>query len=127
MPAQTHPHPAPAAAPSPVPPPAAPAELTWTFPFRDAGRKEVTDPQKFYDALSLVDDGFFPLGVNGFPHGGIHFGNGSAARLDQAAGVRCIADGEIVAHKIDDAHPHLQFADGKWAAYSTGFVLVRHR
>uniref|UniRef100_UPI00339D9E23 glycoside hydrolase family 19 protein n=1 Tax=Cupriavidus necator TaxID=106590 RepID=UPI00339D9E23 len=37
-----------------------------------------------------------------------------------------IADGEIVAYRINDRYPHLQFADGKWAAYSTGFVLVRH-
>ncbi|AXL52991.1 putative eF hand domain protein [Paraburkholderia caffeinilytica] len=125
MPAQTHP--APATSPSPEPPPGVPTQLTCAFPFRDADNKEIVDPQKFYDALSLTNDGFFPLGVNGFPHGGIHFGNGSAARLDQTRGVRCIADGEIVAHKIDDAHPHLQFTDGKWAAYSTGFVLVRHR
>jgi lysozyme family protein len=76
--------------------------------------------------MSNMDDGFFPLGVNGFPHGGVHFGNASKPALDQAGGVRCIADGEIVAHKIDDAYPHLQFSDGKWAAYSTGFVLVRH-
>lgn len=125
MPAQTHP--APATSPSPEPPPGVPTQLTCAFPFRDADNKEIVDPQKFYDALSLTNDGFFPLGVNGFPHGGIHFGNGSATRLDQTRGVRCIADGEIVAHKIDDTHPHLQFTDGKWAAYSTGFVLVRHR
>uniref|UniRef100_UPI00339DA571 hypothetical protein n=1 Tax=Cupriavidus necator TaxID=106590 RepID=UPI00339DA571 len=38
-----------------------------------------------------------------------------------------IADGEIVAYRINDRYPHLQFADGKWAAYSTGFALVRHQ
>ncbi|WP_455287171.1 lytic transglycosylase domain-containing protein [Cupriavidus necator] len=97
------------------------------YPFPDIQRKEITDPQTIYQALSSMDDGFFPLGVNGFPHGGVHFGNGSASRLDQSGGVRCIADGEIVAYKIDNRYPHLQFADGKWAAYSTGFVLVRHR
>lgn len=74
-----------------------------------------------------MDDGFFPLGVNGFPHGGAHFGGGTAPSLDQAGGVRCIADGEIIAYRINDRYPHLQFTDGKWAAYSTGFVLVRHR
>ena len=39
----------------------------------------------------------------------------------------CIADGHIVAYKLDDTYPHLHFTqDQKWAAYSTGFVLVRH-
>jgi GH24 family phage-related lysozyme (muramidase) len=112
---------------TPAPSPATTPELTWAYPFQDKDHKEIADPQKFYQAMSYMDDGFFPLGVNGFPHGGVHFGNGSASQLDQAGGVRCIADGEIVAHKIDDAYPHLQFSDGKWAAYSTGFVLVRHR
>ncbi|WP_206363328.1 pesticin C-terminus-like muramidase [Cupriavidus necator] len=97
------------------------------FPFPDSKKKEITDPQALYQALSAMDDGFFPLAVNGFPHGGVHFGNGSASRVDQTGGVRCIADGEIVAYKIDNCYPHLKFADGKWAAYSTGFVLVRHR
>ncbi len=120
------------ATPTPQNPAATPASTTapalaWAYPFPGANHKEITDPQTFHHALSSMDDGFFPLGVNGFPHGGVHFGNGSATQLNQSGGVRCIADGEIVAHKLDRAYPHLQFADGKWAAYSTGFVLVRHR
>lgn len=85
----------------------------------------MTSPQTFYEALAGMDDGFFPLGVNGFPHGGIHMNN-SVGMFGTKDGVRCIADGYIVAYKIDDAYPHLQFKDGKWAMYSTGFVLVRH-
>ncbi|WP_341317364.1 glycoside hydrolase family 19 protein [Paraburkholderia sp. IMGN_8] len=85
----------------------------------------MTSPQTFYQALAGMDDGFFPLGVNGFPHGGIHLNNG-VGMFGTKDGVRCIADGYIVAYKIDDAYPHLQFKDGKWAMYSTGFVLVRH-
>ncbi|WP_236720892.1 glycoside hydrolase family protein [Paraburkholderia phytofirmans] len=85
----------------------------------------MTSPQTFYQALAGMEDGFFPLGVNGFPHGGIHLNN-SVGMFETKDGVRCIADGYIVAYKIDDAYPHLQFKDGKWAMYSTGFVLVRH-
>ncbi|AIF47074.1 transglycosylase SLT domain-containing protein [Dyella japonica] len=74
-----------------------------------------------------MDDGFFPLGVNGFPHGGVHFGAHTAHTCDQASGVRCLADGEIVAYKLDDTYPKLHFTqDNHWAMYSTGFVLVRH-
>lgn len=75
-----------------------------------------------------MSDGFFPLGVNGFPHGGVHFGAASASRFDQSKGVRAIADGAIVAYKIDDVYPHLQFTQTRrWALYSTGFVLIRHK
>ncbi|MBW9108141.1 lytic transglycosylase domain-containing protein, partial [Paraburkholderia phenoliruptrix] len=75
-----------------------------------------------------MSDGFFPLGVNGFPHGGVHFGSASASRLDQSRGVQVIADGEIVAYRLDDTYPHLHYTQTRrWAWYSTGFVLVRHR
>lgn len=102
--------------------------LTWRYPFPANDGKEITDPQIFYGALGAMSDGFFPLGVNGFPHGGVHFGAGSASRVDQSKGVRVIADGDIVAYKLDDTYPHLQFSQTRhWALYSTGFVLVRHK
>ncbi|MDR6482656.1 UNVERIFIED_ORG: hypothetical protein ABIC72_003424, partial [Burkholderia sp. 1988] len=103
------------------------SSLTWRYPFPAKDGKEITDPQIFYGALGAMSDGFFPLGVNGFPHGGIHFGPASASRLDQSRGVRVIADGDIVAFRIDNAYPHLRYTQTRrWAWYSTGFVLVRH-
>ncbi|WP_429569613.1 hypothetical protein [Paraburkholderia sp. JPY419] len=100
----------------------------WRYPFLARGGKEITDPQILYWALGRMEDGFFPLGVNGFPHGGVHFGAASARDLDQNAGVRVIANGEIVAFKLDDAYSHIQFTqDHRWGMYSTGFVLVRHK
>jgi len=117
--------PQPAATPS-LPADAAPS-LAWRYPFQSRQRTEVSQPQTFYGAFSQMDDGFFPLGVNGFPHGGVHFGQATAGALHQADGVRCIADGEIVAYKLDDRYPHLHFTQSShWALYSTGFVLVRH-
>ncbi|MFC0691753.1 hypothetical protein [Paraburkholderia humisilvae] len=117
-------HPSTAPAHVVAPPPA----LKWCYPFPRKGGGEVTDPQVFYHALGQMTDGFFPLGVNGFPHGGVHFGAMSAACVDQSGGVRLHADGEIVAYRIDGRYPHLKFRqDSRWALYSTGFVLVRHR
>ncbi|SIO05628.1 glycoside hydrolase family 19 protein [Paraburkholderia phenazinium] len=102
--------------------------LTWRYPFSAKDGKEITDPQIFYGALGAMSDGFFPLGVNGFPHGGVHFGPASGSRVDQSKGVRVIANGDIVAYKLDDTYPHLQFTQTRhWALYSTGFVLVRHK
>jgi predicted chitinase len=104
------------------------SSLTWRYPFSAKDGKEITDTQIFYGALGAMSDGFFPLGVNGFPHGGVHFGPASASRVDQSKGVRVIANGDIVAYKLDDTYPHLQFTQTRhWALYSTGFVLVRHK
>ena len=122
---QNHPAITPAA-PAAAPQSASP--LTWRYPFPARDGKEAADPQVFYSALGAMSDGFFPLGVNGFPHGGVHFGPASASRLEQSKGVRVIADGDIVAFKLDDAYPHLLFSqDRRWSMYSTGFVLVRHQ
>jgi hypothetical protein len=104
----------------------APSQV-WRYPFPAKGGKEITDPQTLYSAFGNMEDGFFPLGVNGFPHGGVHFGAGTAYSLEQCAGVRVIANGEIVAFKLDDAYEQIHFTqDHRWGMYSTGFVLVRH-
>jgi hypothetical protein len=76
-------------------------------------------------------DGFYPLGVNGQWHGGVHFDAGTGEVFDQsdAAGVRCIADGEVVAYRYDDEPPYTKYSsfDNVKAWYSTSFVLVKHR
>ena len=94
---------------------------------REGTSREVTDPKDYYDALALAEDGFYPIGANGQWHGGIHFGCQTGTLLDQDNGIRCIADGEIVAWKIDDTYPTVEYDSCGPAKYSTGFVLVRHR
>jgi len=71
-------------------------------------------------------DGFFPIGVNGQWHGGIHFDAGTATRFNQHDGVRCIADGEIIAWRLNDEPMRSLYTQGT-GRYSNGFVLVRHR
>ncbi|TKS54214.1 hypothetical protein E4582_05155 [Luteimonas yindakuii] len=114
----------------------APAPLrkfSWPFAKRDTPARhkntssEVTDPRDYYDALALAEDGFYPIGANGQWHGGIHFGRQTGTMLDQDNGIRCIADGEVIAWKIDDAYPTVEYDSCGSARYSTGFVLVRHR
>lgn len=100
----------------------------WLFPFPAANGKEITDPNAFYAALAGSDDGFFPIGANGLWHGGVHFGAGTSGALKQDDGIRCIADGEVVAYRLDQRYPEIQYPSGGGkAAYSTGFVLVRHK
>lgn len=111
--------------------------INWAYPFKTAGEtsKEVTDPQLYFDALAKAEDGFYPLGVNGLWHGGVHFDANTAALLNQSE-VRCIADGEVIAYRIDDKHPETPHAatihpglepEPVGDKYSTGFVLVKHR
>jgi len=99
----------------------------WTYPFTAINGKEVEDPQAYFDALSRAQDGFYPLGVNGLWHGGVHFDSGTGAKLAQDGGICAIADGEVIAYRIDADYPKVEYADKKQALYSAGFVLIRHR
>ncbi|MGP0012863.1 hypothetical protein [Pseudomonas sp.] len=102
--------------------------LAWCFPFKTAGARsrEIADPQIGYDALAKATGGTYPLGQRGLWHGGVHFDKNTAGLLDQTD-VRCIADGEVIAYRIDQTYPTAPKANGEPAAYSTGFVLVKHR
>ncbi|MFK4076408.1 hypothetical protein ACI2KX_22045 [Ectopseudomonas khazarica] len=110
---------------------------SWSYPFKTAGEnsKEVTDPQLYFDALAKAENGYYPLGANGLWHGGVHFDSGTGAMLDQSE-IRCIADGEVIAYRIDQQYPMTPYGAVNQpgsgpapvgAKYSTGFVLVKHR
>jgi len=102
----------------------------WSYPFNLKGEegqssKPVTDPLQYFDALAKAKGGYYPIGKNGLWHGGVHFDSGTAASLDQSA-IRCIADGEVVAYRVDDTYKKSNFSSGE-KLFSTGFVLVRHK
>ncbi|WP_244101292.1 cell wall hydrolase [Burkholderia ambifaria] len=101
--------------------------LRWAFPFTPVGQDDPTNPMTYMKALAAAEDGFYPLGANGMWHGGIHFGQNTGAHLKQGDGIRAIADGEVVAYRLDSKYPEQDYQDGRHALYSTGFVLVRHR
>ncbi|MBB5020634.1 hypothetical protein HNQ59_003959, partial [Chitinivorax tropicus] len=98
----------------------------WAYPFPLADGKDLSDVQVFFKGLSACEDGFYPIGGQGVWHGGIHFDSNTAQHFKQE-GVRCIADGEVVAYRIDGQYPELRFPSAQGVArYATGFVLVRH-
>ncbi|RQN40799.1 glycoside hydrolase family 19 protein [Paraburkholderia tropica] len=102
--------------------------LKWAFPFSPVDSKaDATDPMTYMKALAQAEDGFYPLGASGMWHGGVHFDGNSAQMLKQDEGVRAIADGEVVAYRMDSKYPEQAYQDGRHALYSTGFVLVRHK
>lgn len=100
---------------------------TWVYPFSLANPGARPAPEDYFRALSASEDGFYPLGANGLWHGGIHFGQGTAGKFDQGRGVKCIADGEDVAYRINAKIQELTYPGGIKAGYSSGFTLVRHR
>lgn len=106
----------------------------WSYPFKAKGSgaaasSEVTDPQIYYEALATAESGYYPVASNGLWHGGVHFDQNTGAMLDQSS-VRCIADGVVIAYRIDDRYKKLTYTGSgtsKEVTYSTGFVLVKHR
>ncbi len=98
----------------------------WSYPF--AGN--TGNPLANLTSLAKAWGGYYPMGANGLWHGGVHFDQGTAGTFDQSS-VRCIADGEVIAYRIDEQYPISEYTGEipliKRALFSTGFVLVRHR
>ncbi|WP_248802772.1 pesticin C-terminus-like muramidase [Pseudomonas sp. MWU13-2100] len=106
----------------------------WAYPFKlkGAGTQgfEAQDPRQYYEALAKALGGFYPMATNGSWHGGIHFDKGTGDFLDQSS-VRCIADGQVIAYRIDESAPITEYFGEHMrvvqAPYSRGLVLVKHR
>ncbi|UOP10615.1 hypothetical protein [Pseudomonas palleroniana] len=96
----------------------------WSHPFKDQSH-----PLSQLTQLAHAGAGYYPLGRNALWHGGVHFDSGTAALLDQSA-VYCLADGEVVAYRIDEHSPSTTYVDDDQCVakpFSRNFVLVRHR
>ncbi|MGF6575061.1 putative chitinase [Paraburkholderia sp. GAS333] len=100
---------------------------SWAYPFPLKTTNITFAPEDYLQALAAAEDGFYPLGANGLWHGGIHFGTQTAGKFQQDGGAKCIADGEVVAFRLDGKLQEVAYPDGVKAGYSKGFTLVRHR
>jgi len=103
---------------------ALPPIKNWSHPFKDQ-----RDPFAQLTHLANAAGGGYPLGGNGLWHGGVHFDSGTTGALDQSS-VHCIADGEVVAYRINEQSPTTAYLVHKLAvnkSFSRNFVLVRHR
>ncbi|WP_321786550.1 hypothetical protein [Paraburkholderia sp. J94] len=108
--------------------PEQPSKVTsWSFPFPLKHTITPPTPEAYLAGLAVAQDGFYPIGVNGLWHGGIHFGAETAGSFNQDGGVKCIADGEVVAFRLDSELQEVAYPGGIKAGYSNGFTLVRHR
>ncbi|MGF6260797.1 putative chitinase [Paraburkholderia youngii] len=120
-------------------PPSTPVKLlAFAYPFRkkaqgtDGPPADFIDEHEFHQLLRREPSGAYAVSGTGMWHGGIHVTEtGAGASLDLKGGVRCIADGEMVAWRIDRVYPvsKIPARNGQpaiSAPYSTGFALVRH-
>jgi len=101
--------------------------LPFAFPFRRKERSaRFTNEHEIYRLLAREQSGAYLASRNGLWHGGIHITEASAGQsLDLDAGLRCIADGTLIALRINKTYPLSKIAEGE-APYSTSFALVRH-
>lgn len=102
----------------------------FSFPFKGKNNTELLDEQLFHELLRNQPSGNWLVSRDGWWHGGVHFTSSSGSEVDMAAGVRSIADGEVVAYRLNKAPLSSTVTDqtgSKVAPYSTGFVLVRHQ
>jgi len=121
----------PAASPepaAPAPSAAAPAPLiNFQYPFRKSDGKQFTDAEDIYKALERETSGHYLLGGNKFWHGGIHITDKSAPQCVRNEPIRCIADGEVVAYRLNQDYLESTFGDNeKRLKYTNSFCLVRH-
>ncbi len=96
----------------------------WSHPFKDKN-----PPLLQLTQLAKAASGYYPLGRNGLWHGGVHFDSGTAGTLEQSS-VHCLADGEVVAYRIDKHSPTTTYFVNELCVpkpFSRNFVLVRHR
>lgn len=99
----------------------------WSYPFPAKERDSDKGlPELYYEALSGAESGFYPIGLSGIWHGGVHFDRNTGAHLDQEKGVHSLTAGEVLAYRVDSKYPVTGYSTGE-AEYSSGFVLVRHK
>ncbi|WP_233800190.1 transglycosylase SLT domain-containing protein [Paraburkholderia sp. HP33-1] len=114
-------------------------QLAFAFPFlhkaqgNPGASAPFTDEHDIYRLLAASEpSGSYLVSRKGMWHGGIHVTEAGAGQsLDLEAGLRCIADGVLIAWRANRDYPLSELAvDGGnrpfQAPYSTGFALVRH-
>lgn len=100
----------------------------YQFPIRKADGNHYS-LDELYKELEKESSGHYLLGNHGFWHGGIHFSERSAPQCKLKQAVRCMADGEVVAYRLNKDYLTSTFQGEKECSnlrYSTSFCLVRH-
>ncbi|MEO8646151.1 peptidoglycan DD-metalloendopeptidase family protein [Pseudomonas sp.] len=103
--------------------------LNFQFPIRKTGGAQYKDVDEIFTAIQAENSGHYLLGNHKFWHGGIHISNLSAPQCISDEPVRCMADGVVVAYRLNKDYLESTFEGGGGAEvlkYSSSFCLVRH-
>lgn len=103
--------------------------LNFQFPIRKSGSGRYKDADEVFSALQGETSGNYLLGSHKFWHGGIHISNSSAPQCISDEPVRCMADGVVVAYRLNKDYEKSTFegeSGSEVLKYSTSFCLVRH-
>jgi predicted chitinase len=102
-----------------------PVSAPFQFPLRKPNGSHYTSAEALHTALQAENSGHYLLGSNGFWHGGIHITDASAPQCVRDEPLRAIADGVVVAYRINRDHLVSNLL-GSELRYSSSFVLIRH-
>jgi hypothetical protein len=121
--------------------PAVIPKISFPIPSNEQGQA-FADSDALLNALVKESSGQYLVGSQGMWHGGIHITDATAPwcalsgnteaeqqyRTEPYKGaqfIRCMADGEIVAYRVDKAYPSIPWRNEN-LYFSTSFVLVKH-
>ncbi|MDN3218811.1 glycoside hydrolase family 24 protein [Pseudomonas nunensis] len=119
---------APSVAPAPAPTARTPA-MSFQYPIRKPNGSQYEEADEIYSILEKEVSGNYLLGGHNFWHGGIHISELSAPQCISDQPVRCIADGVVVAYRLNEDYIKSEFEQGGSKtdlSYSSSFCLVRH-
>ncbi|MFD1261427.1 N-acetylmuramidase family protein [Entomomonas asaccharolytica] len=81
---------------------------------------------ELYGILSRETSGHYLLGNHQFWHGGIHFTSNTVEQCVLKQPIRCIADGEVIAYRINKKYEESKL-NTTTLQYSNSFCLVKHQ
>ncbi len=110
---------------SPLAPALHPPSGASQFPIRKLDGSQFANAEELHGVLEKEISGHYLLGSYNFWHGGIHITDASAPQCRREEPVRAIADGVVVAYRLNRAPLKSKYKAAD-LQYSTSFCLIRH-
>lgn len=100
--------------------------INFQYPIRRENGSQFEHAEEIFKLLERETSGHFLLSNHGFWHGGIHISEKSAPHCKLDEPIRCMADGEVVAYRLNRDYQVSTYQDRN-LNYSSSFCLVRHQ
>lgn len=100
-------------------------EIKFSYPIYQPNGQPYPNVDKVFQALAAESSGTYLIGKGNFFHGGIHITDKVAPHCKEKDMVRCLADGNVVAYRLNSSYLESTHKDEK-LRYSSSFCLVRH-